>query len=323
MAEHAAQQRLHVARVRGEVVEAIGRQPGVAEAAQVGGDHLEAGFGQGADVAPPDPLRLRPAVDEQQRVAADPGAHEGDLEAVADLGPLDREGVGPRRLARLLSTLHGRHDSRRRRRVRGRLTEPRLGGSPCAPAPPGGAIVARRSTVAGMSAQAAEAMVQHGPRDLRETELPLPDLEPGAALLRLDACGLCGSDVESLDGESGAGFPRIMGHEIVGTVVATGPGGRRDAAVGERVAVDPWLPCGGCRHCLAGMRAVLLRLELRGDAPGLLWIHPAGQRAGPLGRLLEPRLPAPEGGPLPRAGGPFRRSTPRSGTRSPRASSGA
>ena len=104
-----------------------------------------------------------------------------------------------------------------------------------------------------MSAEVAEAIVQHGPRDLRETELPLPDLEPGAALLRLEACGLCGSDVESLEGESGAGFPRIMGHEIVGTVVATGPGGRRDTAVGERVAVDPWLPCGGCRHCLAGM----------------------------------------------------------------------
>lgn len=98
----------------------------------------------------------------------------------------------------------------------------------------------------------AEAMVQHGPRDLRETEMPLPDLEPGAALIRVDACGLCGSDIESLKGEEWATFPRIMGHEIVGTVVAVGAGGHRDAAVGARVAVDPWIPCGGCKFCLAG-----------------------------------------------------------------------
>jgi threonine dehydrogenase-like Zn-dependent dehydrogenase len=98
----------------------------------------------------------------------------------------------------------------------------------------------------------AEAMVQHGTRDLREAELPLPKVGPGAALLRVEACGLCGSDIESLKGEPWATFPRIMGHEIVGTVEAVGEGGHRDAKPGDRVAVDPWIPCGGCRYCLAG-----------------------------------------------------------------------
>ena len=104
------------------------------------------------------------------------------------------------------------------------------------------------------------AMVQHGSRDLVETSFETPRLEPGAALLRLEACGLCGSDIEALAAidnapskeGSGLHLPRIMGHEIVGTVVEVGEGGRRDATVGERVAVDPWLPCGGCEYCLAG-----------------------------------------------------------------------
>jgi threonine dehydrogenase-like Zn-dependent dehydrogenase len=98
----------------------------------------------------------------------------------------------------------------------------------------------------------AEALVQYGERDLRLTKVPLPQLEEGAAILRVEACGLCGSDVDALAGESGSVFPRIMGHEIVGTIEAIGPGGRRDVSVGSRVAVDPWLPCGGCRYCLAG-----------------------------------------------------------------------
>jgi threonine dehydrogenase-like Zn-dependent dehydrogenase len=110
----------------------------------------------------------------------------------------------------------------------------------------------------------ATAMVQHGPRDLREEPVPLPLLDEGAALLRVEACGLCGTDIDSVGGHdvqveraasTGAPspFPRIIGHEIVGVIDAVGPGGRRDVRVGDRVAVDPWLPCGGCRYCLAGM----------------------------------------------------------------------
>ena len=71
----------------------------------------------------------------------------------------------------------------------------------------------------------AEALVQHGARDLRLTEIPWPDLMEVVGILRVEACGLCGSDIEALDGESGSAFPRIMGHEIVGTVEALAPGG--------------------------------------------------------------------------------------------------
>jgi threonine dehydrogenase-like Zn-dependent dehydrogenase len=79
----------------------------------------------------------------------------------------------------------------------------------------------------------------------------------------MEACGLCGTDIDSVDGhdvqtERAAGqpgasaFPRIIGHEIVGVIEELGPGGRRGLALGDRVAVDPWLPCGSCRYCLAG-----------------------------------------------------------------------
>ena len=63
-------------RVRRDVVEAVGGEVGVAEAAEVGGDHLEARGGERRDVAPPDALRLGVAVHEQERHAADALAHE-------------------------------------------------------------------------------------------------------------------------------------------------------------------------------------------------------------------------------------------------------
>ena len=98
VAEHVGHERVHVARVRREVVEAVRGQPGVAEAAQIRDDHLEAGTRQRRDVAPPDPLGLRPSVDEQQRVPALPRAHVGDAHAGAHLGVLDRKGLWARRV---------------------------------------------------------------------------------------------------------------------------------------------------------------------------------------------------------------------------------
>ena len=81
------EQRLHVARVRADVVAVVGRQRRVAEAAQVGRDHLEAGLGERRDVAPPDPARLGPAVDQQQREAARALAHRTRSSTPPDCGP--------------------------------------------------------------------------------------------------------------------------------------------------------------------------------------------------------------------------------------------
>src|SRR5206468_8723047 len=92
VAEDVVDERVQVARVPGEVVEAVGRQAGVPEPAQVGDDHLEPYGRERRDVAGPDPLGLRPAVHEQQW---EPGpvrrrrAPVRDLHSGADLGALD------------------------------------------------------------------------------------------------------------------------------------------------------------------------------------------------------------------------------------------
>lgn len=83
---------------------------------------------------------------------------------------------------------------------------------------------------------------------VRDVPVPAPAREPSATV-RVDQAGICGTDVKIFRGAIPTQVPRILGHEIVGTVMATGP----SATVGEgaRVLVDPSLACGVCRHCLA------------------------------------------------------------------------
>jgi propanol-preferring alcohol dehydrogenase len=84
-------------------------------------------------------------------------------------------------------------------------------------------------------------------------ELPDPVPGPGQVLLAVKACGVCRTDLHILDGElSAPRLPLVLGHQIVGTVVAAGPGARRYRP-GERVGV-PWLgwTCGRCPFCIGG-----------------------------------------------------------------------
>jgi alcohol dehydrogenase, propanol-preferring len=88
---------------------------------------------------------------------------------------------------------------------------------------------------------------------LRLAELPIPQAGPGQVLLKVHACGLCHTDLHIVDGElSEPKLPRVMGHQIVGTVVQAGSGVRR-FQTGERVGV-PWLGAtdGTCRYCRRG-----------------------------------------------------------------------
>ena len=90
-------------------------------------------------------------------------------------------------------------------------------------------------------------------RPLRAADIPTPAPGPGQVLLRVHACGVCRTDLHVADGElPRPALPLVLGHEIVGTVVACGPGCGRFGP-GERVGV-PWLgwTCGSCRYCLSG-----------------------------------------------------------------------
>ena len=91
---------------------------------------------------------------------------------------------------------------------------------------------------------------------LRAVQRDVPRAGPGQLLLRVEACGICRTDLHLLDGEVQiADPPRILGHQIVGTVE---PGG-------ERVGV-PWLgwTCGECRYCTSGRENLCVRARFTG-----------------------------------------------------------
>ena len=101
----------------------------------------------------------------------------------------------------------------------------------------------------------ATALVQTGPRALETRTFPLPRLDEGSALLRVEACGMCGSDLEYYAGVeviNASHYPRILGHEVVGIIEDLGPRAenRKGLKVGDRVALDPILSCGTCRMCM-------------------------------------------------------------------------
>lgn len=94
-------------------------------------------------------------------------------------------------------------------------------------------------------------VLEAGARRLREAVLPVPHAGPEEVLIRVRACGVCRTDLHIVDGElPDPRLPLVPGHEIVGTVAATGEGVTR-FSVGDRVGV-PWLgySCGRCRFCL-------------------------------------------------------------------------
>jgi L-iditol 2-dehydrogenase len=89
----------------------------------------------------------------------------------------------------------------------------------------------------------------HGVGDLRVTDEPTPVTGPGESLVQVTAVGVCGSDLHwYADGGIGDATlerPLVLGHEFAGVI----RGGPRD---GQRVAVDPAVPCGACELCHAG-----------------------------------------------------------------------
>ena len=110
------------------------------------------------------------------------------------------------------------------------------------------------------------AMLVDAPRHpLRTAHLPRPEPGPGQVLLAVQACGVCRTDLHVADGElPNPKLPLVLGHEIVGTVVATGAGVQRFTA-DQRVGV-PWLgwSCGACGFCRAGRENLCDRARFTG-----------------------------------------------------------
>ena len=103
----------------------------------------------------------------------------------------------------------------------------------------------------------AVAAVLESPKTLTFRKFAIPSVHDDDAILRVEACGLCGTDYEQWLGHMagwGGGMPIIPGHEIMGFIEHIGPVASRLWGVkeGDRVAVEPIIPCGHCADCVQG-----------------------------------------------------------------------
>ncbi|MHB8681048.1 MAG: zinc-dependent alcohol dehydrogenase [Acidimicrobiales bacterium] len=99
-----------------------------------------------------------------------------------------------------------------------------------------------------------DALVLEQPRRLVARRLPLPSTGSDDAVLRVEACGLCGTDHEQYAGVLPAGFAFVPGHETVGVIESIGDGAaeRWGVQAGERVAVEVFQSCRRCDACASG-----------------------------------------------------------------------
>ncbi len=149
-----------------------------------------------------------------------------------------------------------------------------------------------------LSSMKAAVTIAPGRMELREVPAPQPG--PGEALVQVEVAGICGSDLHFFDGHNPyAAYPRIQGHEFSARVVAYGD---RESAgpvpVGERVAVEPLLPCGACYPCRRGRPNCCTRLRVLGvhtDGAFAEYVtvpasslFPAGDLDSELAALVEP-----------------------------------
>jgi len=105
-------------------------------------------------------------------------------------------------------------------------------------------------------------------RKLEIADLPAPAAGPKQVLVRVAACGICGSDVHGYDGSSGRRIPPIvMGHEAAGTVAAVGAG-VTGFSPGDRVSFDSTVSCGQCRYCQRGQINLCDRRQVLGVSCG-------------------------------------------------------
>ncbi|MDO5134471.1 MAG: zinc-dependent alcohol dehydrogenase family protein [Eubacteriales bacterium] len=97
--------------------------------------------------------------------------------------------------------------------------------------------------------------VFYGKHDLRVEEKEIPVIGCDEVLIKVMACGVCGSDVHIYEGDQGSTMPEpplIQGHEFSGIVVEAGPG-VETVQVGDRVCIDPAENCNECYYCQSGM----------------------------------------------------------------------
>ena len=136
---------------------------------------------------------------------------------------------------------------------------------------------------------------------LEPRDILIPDIDEDSAILELEACGICGSDVEQYEGVISVELPLIPGHEPLGRIARIGDraAARWRVDVGDRVAVETMLSCRFCSCCLGGQyhlcrdRKIYSYIPLS-EQPGLwgaysqyMYLHPNS-----IVHKMDPNLPA-------------------------------
>jgi L-iditol 2-dehydrogenase len=101
--------------------------------------------------------------------------------------------------------------------------------------------------------------------DVRLEEMPKPKIAPGEVLMRVEASGICGSDVMEWYRIKKA--PLVLGHEVSGEIVEVGEGVTK-YKVGDRICASHHVPCNTCRYCLRGHHTVCETLRTTKFYPG-------------------------------------------------------
>ena len=121
-----------------------------------------------------------------------------------------------------------------------------------------------------------KAFYLHGAKDLRPTQVAVPELDTDQVLVEIKSTGICGTDIHYyLHGRNGDFVlkePLILGHECAGQIADAG--GHADALpAGSRVAIDPSHPCGACRYCFTGAYNLCQNTRYFGSAATFPHVH--------------------------------------------------
>ena len=109
-----------------------------------------------------------------------------------------------------------------------------------------------------------KALLLTAPATLAIADVPVPSVGPNEVLVRVRACGICGSDVHGYDGSTGRRIPPlVMGHEAAGEIERVGSA-VQGFACGDRVTFDSTISCGSCEYCRRGEANLCLHREVLG-----------------------------------------------------------
>lgn len=112
-----------------------------------------------------------------------------------------------------------------------------------------------------------KAAVFYGKNDIRIEEREIPGIKQNEVLVRVHACGICGTDVHIFCGDEGAAptpSNTVLGHEFAGEAVRVGKN-VKSIAVGDKVCIDPNKLCGSCEFCRRGIGHLHLNNRYRNN----------------------------------------------------------